>query len=426
MSITLSSRRVVVTGIGAVTALAGNARETWARLIQGETGIRTAANLDPAIHKCTVRASVADDAIPQRMLVGKQLKTASRFTRMAMEAAGEAMRLAGLIDAESLEPTIDLAHGGTTLGTCLGGVYDDLLPAHEAYLASGGAPRISPHLHVTFPHNMASYTIHQRFGMTGPTSTIATACATGAQAIGEGFHTVRNGCAPFVIAGAMESTMHPLFGLGFEAMRALCTDSNATPGAASRPFDATRSGFVLGEGAGMLVLEELDHALARNVPILCEIAGYATSNDAYHPIAPRPDGSGAAEAIRKAIADAGLTPNEIDHINAHAASTPAGDLAEAHAIRLVFGERGSQVPVTSVKGAFGHGMAASGAIESVMSVLTMVEQLMPPTRNHRQPDRDVNLNVVSTPTPATIGAMTKHSFGLGGQNAALVFRAWHG
>ena len=416
-------RRVVVTGLGAISSLATGARETWQRILRGETGIRRAANLDPAQHACLLRGDVDDTAIPQRFLTGKSLRNTSRFSRLAIEAAGEAMLDAGLLD-DDLQPTIDLTAAGAATGTCLGGIYDDLLPVHETYLARQTTSRVPPHLHVMFPHNLGAYTIQHRFGMGGPSSTVVTACATGSQAIGDGFHAIKYGHAPVMIAGAMESTQHPLFQAGFIAMRALVTDSNDRPEEASRPFDATRAGFVLGEGAGMLVLEELEHALARNARIYAEILGYATSNDAYHPIAPQPEGAGAARAITAALADAGISPEEVDHVNAHAASTPAGDLAEAKAIRLALGDRAGQVPVTSIKGAIGHCMAAAGALETIAAVMTLVEGVIPPTRNHRHPDPEIGLDIVSEPRHADIRVLTKHSFGLGGQNAVLVLRRW--
>lgn len=416
--------RVVVTGIGAITPLAPSARESWQKVLAGQTGIRRAANLDPAKHKCLLRADVNDATIPERFLKGKELRNTSRYARLAIEAAGEAMLDAGLL-GEDLTPTMDLSDAGTAIGNCIGGMYDDVLPVHQQYVERDGAPRVPPHLHVTFPQNMGSYTIHHHFGMMGPSETVVTACATGSQAIGDGFHAVKFGRAPMMIAGAMESTQHPLFELGFEAMRALCTDSNDAPDRASRPFNSDRAGFVLGEGAGMLVLEEMEHAKARGAKIYCEIVGYATSNDAYHPIAPEPEGKGAAKAIRDALNDAGLAPEDVDHVNAHAASTPAGDLAEAKAINAVLGdERGAQVPVTSIKGAFGHAMAAAGAMETVMAVLTIHEGMLPPTRNYTSPDPEVGLNVVTEAHAADIDVMTKHSFGLGGQNAVLVLKRW--
>jgi len=272
-----------------------------------------------------------------------------------------------------------------------------------------------------FPHNLAAYAVQARFGMGGPSSTVVTACATGAQAIGDAFHTVKFGRAPLMVAGAVESDQHPMFITGFEAMRALVTDSNDHPEAASRPFDASRAGFVLGEGTGVLILEELDHARARGARIHAEVLGFGSSNDAFHPIAPQPGGEGAARAVRASLADGGIDPDRVDHVNAHAASTPAGDLAEAKAIAAVFGERANRIPVTSIKGAIGHCMGASGAIETVIAALTVAEGCVPPTRNYRTPDPDIRLDVVhGAARPVDIGVMTKHSFGLGGQNACLV------
>lgn len=416
-------RRVVVTGIGAISSLASTAPETWRRIVAGETGIRRAPDLDPAQHPCVLRGDVDRAALPQRFLQGKAARNTSLFSRMAVEAAGEALLDAGLLD-EDLQPAIDLTRAGAAFGSCVGGIYDDLLPAHETF-RNRGASRVPPHLHVMFPHNLAAYSVQHRFGMGGPSSTVVTACATGAQAIGDGFHAIKYGHAPVMIAGATESTSHPLFQAGFAAMRALVTDSNDNPDGASRPFDASRAGFVLGEGAGMLVLEDLDHAQARGARILAEIAGFATSNDAYHPIAPQPEGEGAARAIRAALADAGIGPDEVDHVNAHAASTPAGDVAEAKAIHLVFGQRATDIPVTSVKGAIGHCMAAAGALETIVAINTLIEGRIPPTRNYRTPDPDVLLNIVSGEAQsADISIMTKHSFGLGGQNACLVLRKY--
>jgi len=411
--------RVVVTGLGAITALGPSLDETWRRLLAGETGIWRAANLIPGEHACLVRGDVDSSRIPQRALTGKAARNASRFTRMVIEATADALLQAGLVDA-ALNPTRDLSLGGAVIGTCMGGTHDDLLAAYDAYKEKGEG-RIAPHLHVTFPHNLATYNIQARWGLGGPSLTLATACATGAQAIGHAFHDVRDGRAPVMIAGAVESTQHPMFTSGFAAMRALPTDSNDDPGAASRPFDASRAGFVLGEGAAALVLERLDHARERGATILAEIRGFAASNDAYHPIAPIPEGTGAARAIRAALADAGLPPDAVDHVNAHAASTPAGDVAEAAAIKQVFGERAVTIPVTSIKGAVGHCMGASGAIETAAAVMTIVEQCIPPTRNYRTPDPEIGLDIVhGGPRAAEVNVVSKHSFGLGGQNACLI------
>ena len=420
-----SPRRVVVTGLGSITSLGPDADSTWRRLVAGETGIGRVPDLDPAEYGCVLRADIPDGTEPKRFLMGKAARTTSRFSRLAVEAAGEAMLDAGLV-GDDLQPvgSADLTTGGALLGTCLGGTYDDLLPAYETFL-SRGASRVPPHLHVMFPHNLAAYTIQHRFGMGGPSSTVVTACSTGAQAIGDAFLTIRDGRAPVMVAGAVESHRNPFFIAGFSAMRALVTDSNDDPGAAVRPFDVTRAGFVLGEGCGILILEDRERAEQRGAKIYAEIGGYATTNDAYHPIAPLPDGSGAARAMREAIADAGISPDDIDLINAHAASTPAGDLAEAIAIADVFGERSDRIPVTSYKGAFGHCMGGSGAIETVATVQSLVHGLIPPTRNfHRHdPDVPVQLDIVAGEARAVSSRWAiKNSFGLGGQNASLVIR----
>ena len=419
---TIQPKRVVVTGVGAISSLANTATETWQRIVAGETGIRRSESLDPAQHPCVLRGEVDRKNLPSTFLEGKEARNTSLFSKMALEAAGEAMLQAGLLD-ENLQPTIDLTEAGAAFGTCVGGTYDDMLPAHETFL-NRGTSRVPPHLHVMFPHNLAAYTVQHQFGMGGPSSTVVTACATGAQAIGDGFHAIKFGHAPLMIAGATESTAHPLFQAGFAAMRALVIDSNDNPDGASRPFDSSRAGFVLGEGAGMVVLEELEHAKARGANILVEIVGFATSNDAYHPIAPRPDGEGAARAITAALTDAGISPDKVDHINAHAASTPAGDVTEARAIHLVYGDRAKDIPVTSVKGAIGHCMAAAGALETIVAINTLVEGRIPPTRNYVTPDPEVNLDIVAEARDAEITVLAKHSFGLGGQNACLILRKY--
>lgn len=412
-------RRVVVTGLGAVSSL-GNACELWDRLLAGESGIRSADNLDPAVINCTVRGDVDDATVPNRFLDAKTYRNTSRFARMGIEAAGDALIDAGLIDRDTLDATTDLESAGAVIGTCGAGVHDDFIDAWESY-KERGVRGVPTHLHVSFPHNLAGYGIQSRFGLGGPSLTLTTACATGAQAIGEAFEEVRDGHAPIMVGGATESTHHPMYAAGFAVMRALVTDSNDNPAAASRPFDATRAGFVLGEGAAMLVLEDLEHALARGAHIYAEVLGFASSNDAYHPIAPLPEGTGAARAIYAALEDAGLASEAVDHVNAHAASTQAGDLAESEAMRRVYGARVAAIPVTSMKGALGHCMGASGALETIAAVRSIAEQIIPPTLNYHTPDEAIGLDVVhGSPRPAEIDIVAKHSFGLGGQNACLI------
>jgi 3-oxoacyl-[acyl-carrier-protein] synthase II len=417
----IHTKRVVVTGVGAISSLGPSAPETWRRILAGETGIRRVESLDPEQNPCLVRGDIDDNTVPNRFFDPKTLRNTSRFARLATEAAGEALIDAGLIDCESFEARLDLTDAGSVIGTCVGGAHDDLLPAFETFQTKGPG-RVPPRLHVIFPLNLASFNIHQRFGMQGPSNTVNTACATGSQAIGEAFHQIKFGHAPVMVAGAVESDSHPMFIAGFAVMGALATDSNDEPDKASRPFDKSRAGFVLGEGAGILVLEELEHARARGAKIYAEILGYASSNDAYHPIAPRPDGLGSARAIKQALADGRVDPVRIGHVQAHAASTPMGDPAEANAIKAIFGDRAAEIPVTSIKGAIGHCMGAAGAIESVVAVYSIAEQKIPPTRNYNTPDEAIGLDIVhGEPREVSFDAMTKHSFGLGGQNACLVF-----
>ena len=419
--------RVVITGLGAITSLGGTAQESWRRILAGETGIRRVNDLDPAQNPCVLRGDVEPESLPSRFLTGKTARNTSRFARLTVESTGAALEDAGLIDEDgSPRAGVTMTPGGALFGTCVGGTYDDLLPVHAAFMERGPS-RVPPHLTVMFPHNLAAYQVQARFGLGGPSSTVVTACATGAQAIGDAFHTVKFGRAPFMVAGAVESDQHPLFIAGFAAMRALVTDSNDNPDAASRPFDASRAGFVLGEGVGVLILENLEHARARGAHIYAEILGFGSSNDAYHPIAPHPEGTGAARAVRAALADGGVAPDRVDHVQAHAASTPAGDLAEAKAIQAVFGERATTIPVTSIKGAVGHCMGAAGAIETVAAALTIAEGCIPPTRNYRTPDPEIPLDIVhGAARAAEVHVMTKHSFGLGGQNACLVLGHFEG
>lgn len=414
-------RRVVVTGLGAVCAVGLTAKTAWENILEGISGIKRIPLLAEGNYACQVRGDLETDKLPNRFLDPKTARNTSQYALWLLEATGSALISAGLID-DTGQPLFDLLPGGSVIGTCVGGCYDDLLPAYDTF-NTRGPDKLSPHLHVKFPLNMASYTVQWRFGMGGPSSTVSTACATGTQAIGEAFHIVQSGIAPVMIAGATESTVHPMGVAGFSAMRALVTDSNEDPERALRPFDATRAGFALGEGAGALILEDYEFAKARGATVFAEIAGFASSNDAYHPIAPQPEGIGAARAMTAALADAGISPDRIGHVQAHAASTPAGDLAEARAIHRVYGERAASIPVMSVKGNIGHCMGGAGAIETAMGILSLAEQVIPPTANYRNPDPEIGLDIVAGEArPHTFEYMAKHGFGLGGQNACLILK----
>ena len=412
-------RRVVVTGVGALSSVGLTAPTSWRSILAGKSGIVSDPVFEEQGLPCTVRGAVDRESVVNHYLDTKTARNTSLFSLWMLEAAGEAMLDAGLVDGD-LQQLTGYAGAGATIGTCVGGMYDDVLPAFDTF-TTRGADRISPHLHVKFPLNMASYTVQWRFGLTGPSNTVSTACATGTQAIGEAYHTVASGHAPMMVAGATESTSHPLGTAGFAAMRALVTDSNDKPDAALRPFDATRAGFALGEGAGAVILEDLEFARARGAKVYAEILGFASSNDAYHPIAPNPEGSGAALSMQAALDDAGVGPEAIGHIQAHAASTPAGDVAESKAIMLVYGDRGPEIPVMSVKGAIGHCMGGAGAIESVMAIYSIADQIIPPTRNFANRDPDIPLDIVhGQPRKHEFLALAKHGFGLGGQNACLI------
>jgi 3-oxoacyl-(acyl-carrier-protein) synthase len=412
-------RRVVVTGVGALTSVGLTAPASWEAILSGRSGIQTIPEFVEQGFPCAVHGRVDHELVVNHYLDSKTARNTSSFALWLVEAAGEALSDAGLIDGEH-QPTTDISAGGAIVGTCVGGTYDDLMPALDTYRLRG-PERLSPHLHVKFPLNMAGYSVQWRWGLMGPSNTVSTACATGTQAIGEAFHAIAFGQAPLMVAGATESTSHPMGTAGFAAMRALVTDSNDDPEGALRPFDATRAGFALGEGAGVIIMEDLEFARARGARVYAEILGFASSNDAYHPIAPKPAGDGAAIAMRAALDDAGLTSNDIGHIQAHAASTPAGDLAEGNAITLVYGDRASGIPVMSVKGAIGHCMGGAGAIETVIGIYSIANQQIPPTRNYANPDPEIPLDIVhGEPRSHAFQAMAKHGFGLGGQNACLI------
>lgn len=412
-------RRVVVTGLGAITGLGPTALESWRSLLANGSAIHIDQELLAQGYTCAVRGDVDAESVPNRFLDAKTLRNTSLFSYWLVEATGEALIDASLLD-HNFEPTADLLPGGSVVGSCVGGIYNDLLPQYDVFTERGPS-RLSPHLHVKFPLNMASYTVQWRFGLGGPSNTVTTACATGTQAIGEAYHAVAFGHAPLMVAGASESTIHPMGTAGFAAMRALVTDSNDSPDTALRPFDKTRAGFALGEGAGVLILEDLEHARARGAHVYAEILGFASTNDAYHPIAPHPEGEGAARAVFAALRDADVDPEDIGHVQAHAASTPAGDRAEGNAITQVYGQRASSIPVMSVKGAIGHCMGGAGGIETVMGIYSIADQVIPPTRNYRNPDPEIQLDIVTGEArPHTFNVMAKHGFGLGGQNACVI------
>jgi 3-oxoacyl-[acyl-carrier-protein] synthase II len=328
------------------------------------------------------------------MIDAKQARNIARYARFGIAAAGEALEDAGLLGSRELgvgssKNGFDHERAGVIIGTGAGGMAE--IADMTRTLDERGYRRVSPHFMTTFPHNMGSYHVAQAFQLLGPNSTVSTACATGAQAIADATAVIRRGEAEVMVSGGAEHAVFPLFVASFIVQKAASTLNDA-PEKASRPFDGERTGFVIGDGAGILVLEELEHALARGATIYAEVLGAGTSNDGYHPIAPHPEGVGAARAIRAALHDAGVAAEEVDFVNAHAASTPLGDVAETESIKLGLGEEHARsIPVNSTKSMIGHTMGAAGAIETLATVLSIRDGRVHPTINQETPDPECDL-----------------------------------
>jgi 3-oxoacyl-[acyl-carrier-protein] synthase II len=414
-------RRVVVTGMGMLTALGSDVASTWAGMVEGRSGIRTIENFDPSRLAARSAGEVRDlDA--GHILDRKEIRRTDRYIQFGLVAAREAMDQAGLparLDGEEAERT------GVILGTGLGGV--GTLVDGISNNALRGPDRISPFFIPMGIPNVGAGQVAISFGMTGPNFTTVSACATGGHAIGEALETIRRNDADTMIAGGCEAGIfEPLVG-GFDSMRAL-SRRNDHPEAASRPFDKGRDGFVPGEGAGVVVLEALDHALARDATILAEVVGYGATADASHITLPAPGGAGAVRAAQRALEKAGLEPDAIDHVNAHATSTPEGDRAELQGIRTIFGDHAEKLSITANKSMIGHTLGAAGAIEAIVTVLTIRESCVPPTINLTDPD-EAAAGLDLTPLRARshdVRIAMSNSFGFGGQNTALIFRRWDG
>ncbi|MDH5244058.1 MAG: beta-ketoacyl-ACP synthase II [Chloroflexota bacterium] len=417
----MSARRIVVTGMGMVTALGNDVGSTWDGLVAGRSGVRTIESFDPSRLTARIAAEVRGfDA--SGVLDRKEVRRTDRYIQFGLVAARQAMDQAGLPDR--LEGALAEATG-VILGTGLGGVgtlYDGM-----STNALRGPDRISPFLVPMGIPNVGAGQIAINFGMLGPNFATVSACATGGHAIGEASETIRRGDADVMVAGGAEAGIfEPLVG-GFAAMRALST-RNDDPEAASRPFDAGRDGFVCGEGAGVVILEALDHAVARGAEPLAELVGYGATADASHITLPAPGGIGAVRAARRALEKAALSPADIDHVNAHATSTPEGDKAELQAIRTIFGDEAGRVAVTANKSMLGHTLGAAGAIEAIATILAIREGVVPPTINLTETD-PAGEGLDLTPGSAShreIRAAISNSFGFGGQNTALVFTRWVG
>ena len=415
----MSDRRIVVTGMGMITALGQDVASTWAGLVAGRSGVDTITAFDPSRVASRVAGEVKDfDS--SHVLDRKDQRRTDRYIQFGLVAAREAMDQAGLpdrLEGELAEST------GVILGTGLGGV--GTLVDGISTNALRGPDRISPFLIPMGIPNTGAGQVAINFGMTGPNFATVSACASGGHAIGEASEIIRRGDAEMMIAGGSEAgIVEPLVG-GFASMRALST-RNDDPKAASRPFDSGRDGFVCGEGCGVIVLEALEHAQARGAQPLAELVGYGATADASHITLPAPGGIGAVRAARRALQKAGLTPDDVDHVNAHATSTPEGDKAELQAIRTIFGEDAGRVAVTANKSMIGHTLGAAGAIEAIATILAIREGCIPPTINLTDPD-PAGEGLDLTPDVASqrdVRVALSNSFGFGGQNTALVFRRW--
>jgi 3-oxoacyl-[acyl-carrier-protein] synthase II len=409
-------RRVVVTGMGAVTPLGIGVDALWEGICAGRSGVGPITRFDASAFPCRIAAEVRDFD-PERWLPRKDARRMDRFAQFAVVTALMAMEAARLRLDE-----VDRDRVGVVMGTGIGGMETLIEQSHV--LATRGPDRVSPYFVPMMIANMASAQVSIVMGARGLNVTTVTACASSANAIGDAYRAIQRGEADVVFAGGTEAAVVPLAMAGFCAMKAMSV-RNDEPERACRPFDAGRDGFVLGEGGGCLVLEELGLARARGAPILAEIVGYGMTSDAYHVVHPAPGGTGQAGAMRRALAEAGLRPEDVDYVNAHATSTPVGDREEVGAIKAVFGEHAYRMPVSSTKSMTGHLLGAAGVVELIICIQAMRTGIIPPTINYEEPDPECDLDVVpNRARPGEVRVALSNSFGFGGHNVSLIARKW--
>ena len=410
------NRRVVVTGVGLICGCGIGTEEVWRNLLAGKSGIGPITHFDPAGFDCRIAGEVRNFD-PLNWIEKKELKKTGRFIQLAMAASDFAVKMA------ALEVTPEIADStGVYIGSGIGG-FDVIEREHSKYLA-GGPGKISPFFIPASIVNLASGHVSIRYGAKGPNSATATACSASAHAIGDAFKIIQRSDAEVMIAGGTEAAITPMGVGGFAAMRALST-RNDEPERASRPFDAQRDGFVVGEGAGVLILESLDYARKRGAKIIAEIVGYGMSGDAYHITQPAEGGDGGYRVAMAAIKDAKITPNDVSYVNAHGTSTPIGDAIETAALKRVFGERAKKVPISSTKSMTGHLLGGAGGLEAGISVLALRDQILPPTANYENPDPACDLDYIPNHSrKAEVHYALSNSFGFGGTNASLIFKLW--
>ncbi|MCP9776374.1 MULTISPECIES: beta-ketoacyl-ACP synthase II [unclassified Cyanobium] len=407
-------QRVVVTGLGAITPIGNDVSSYWEGLSTARNGVAGITLFDASRHACRFAAEVKDFD-PSRWLEPKESKRWDRFCQFGVIAAKQAVAHAGLTIDESNQHRV-----GTAIGSGVGGLLMMETQAHV--LKDRGPDRVSPFCVPMMIPNMATGLTAIALGAKGPSSAVATACAAGSNAIGDAYRLIQLGLADVMVAGGAESAITPLGVAGFASAKAL-SFRNDDPTTASRPFDAERNGFVIGEGAGVIVLESLEHARARGAQILAEVVGYGMTCDAHHITSPTPGGVGGAEAIRLALKDARLEPEAVDYVNAHGTSTQANDSNETSAIKSALGDRAYRIPVSSTKSMTGHLLGGSGGIEAVAAVLAIEHNLVPPTINYQNPDPACDLDVVPNQAREhTLNVVLSNSFGFGGHNVCLAFR----
>jgi 3-oxoacyl-[acyl-carrier-protein] synthase II len=410
-----SSRRVVVTGLGVVTSIGHDVESFWASLVAGRCGVKRVTLFDPKDFASHVGAEVRDWD-PAQHMDPKEVRRNDRYTHFGFVAAKQAVADAGLEMAQE-----DGDRVGVIIGSGIGGMYT--YESQLKVLTERGPRKVSPFTIPALIGNICSGLVAIEYGARGPNFGVVSACATGTHALGEAMHAIRRGEADVMIAGGAEAAITPFAYASFCAMKAMST-CNDTPEKASRPFDKNRDGFVMGEGAGVLVIESLEHARKRGARIYCELASYAATSDAYHITQPDPEGKGLSLAMTRALAGAGARPDQIDYINAHGTSTPYNDKFETLAIKKVFGDHARKLAVSSTKSMTGHLLGAAGGIESVICAKTIQTQTLAPTINLEEPDPECDLDYVPNQARAAkVHTVLSNNLGFGGQNAAVVFRA---
>ena len=414
-----TERRVVVTGMGVVSALGNDLESFWSQLVAGQCGIDRITAFDASAYDTQIAGEVKNFNPVPAFPSPKEVRRTDRYSQLGVYAAWQALRDSGLDLERANRDEI-----GVFIGSGIGGL--ETVTVQHTILLERGPGRLSPFMIPMLISNMASGLVSMYHNLRGPNFATCSACATANHALGEAWRTIKMGDARAMLAGGAEATIVPIGVGGFCAMRAMST-RNADPKRASRPFDKERDGFVMGEGSGVLVLEELEHAKARGARIYCELAGYGNTADAHHLTAPSPGGEGAARCMRMAIQNAGLNPEDVSYINAHGTSTPQGDIAETEAIKTVFGPHARKLAVSSTKGATGHTLGAAGAVEMIVCAKAIQTDTVPPTINYEVPDPECDLDYVpNTARQMKVNAIVNNSFGFGGHNACIVAKKFVG